>query len=312
MRTSIALQAALAAAVAHASSPAHVLNFATAGTPCATGIHMIVARGSIELPGEGRMGVVAGNVSLLIPGSTVSAVDYPATFEAYFASEAKGSEVFTTLIAEYTKQCPKTKIALLGYSQGGQALMDALCGNSEWGFTPSADLSESYESSVVAAVTFGDPSHTVGAPWNAGTSNQTGIFARSNLTACEPYSDSIRGWCDTGDIYCDNGNNTKVHGSYFKNYTMDAAEFIVKRYNLSLADASSPSSSSLALSTVTSLATATGSATSTITAAPTTTSASASASASTTGVATAGAGSIQASVTAAMGCLALLGLKMLL
>ncbi|KAK3323148.1 cutinase-domain-containing protein [Cercophora scortea] len=295
MRATIALQAAMAAAVAHASSlsEVHPLQFATAGTGCATGIHMIVARGSIEMPGQGRMGVVAGNVSLLIPGSTVAAVDYPATFEGYFASEAKGSEVFTTLIAEYTRQCPNTKIALLGYSQGGQALMDALCGNSEWGFTPSADLSESYDSSVVAAVTFGDPSHTVGAPWNAGTSNKTGIFARSNLTACEPYSDSIRGWCDTGDIYCDNGNNTKVHGSYFKNYTIDAAEFIVKRYNLSLADASSPSSSSSTAS-VTSLATATGSSTSaTITAAPTTTSASASA--STSSVSTAGAGSIQAS-----------------
>ncbi|KAK0732253.1 cutinase-domain-containing protein [Lasiosphaeris hirsuta] len=203
--------------------------------PCATGgIHMLVARGSTEMPGLGRIGVVAGNVTLLLPGSTVAAVNYPATFEQYTVSEATGATIFAKMVAEYVAACPDTKIALLGYSQGGQAVMDALCGNSEEGFMASADLAAGFRASVVAAVTFGDPSHTLDAPWNVGTSNRTGIFPRRNLTSCEPYTDTIRGWCDEGDVYCDRGNNTRTHGSYFANYTLDAAEFIVERYNASL------------------------------------------------------------------------------
>jgi hypothetical protein len=112
---------------------------------------------------------------------------------------------------------------------------------------------------VIAIVTFGDPSHKAGMPWNEGTSNKTGvgpyfffvsqqettdrfqIFQRANTTACEPYSPMIRAWCDTGDIYCDHGNLTGVHGTYFANYTTDAAEFIVGRFNESKASSSSPS-----------------------------------------------------------------------
>lgn len=69
------------------------------------------------------------------------------------------------------------------------------------------------------------------------------IFQRANTTACEPYTPNIRGWCDTGDIYCDHGNVTGVHGSYFNNYTTTAAEFIVRRFNESQAQASPTASS---------------------------------------------------------------------
>lgn len=112
---------------------------------CATGLHMIVARGSSEAPGLGRIGVVAGNVTELIPGSTVAAVDYPATFDDYFDSEGAGAVAFVTMIAEYKKKCANAKIALLGYSQGAQALMDALCGTSETGFKVTEDLDESFD-----------------------------------------------------------------------------------------------------------------------------------------------------------------------
>jgi acetylxylan esterase len=153
---------AMAASMSLVSAQNATLNGTTG---CATGIHMIVARGSAELPGEGRMGVVAGNVSLTIPGSTTATVNYPARFSNYAGSEGDGTAQFTLMIAAYVKLCPNTKIALMGYSQGGQALMDAICGTSEEGFVVSPDLSESFDSSVVAVVTFGDPSHVAGAPW---------------------------------------------------------------------------------------------------------------------------------------------------
>ena len=84
---------------------------------CATGIHLIVARGSLEVPGTGRIGVVAGNVSLQIPGSTTTAVNYPATFVNYIISEQAGAIAIRTLVTEYVTLCPQARIALLGYSQ---------------------------------------------------------------------------------------------------------------------------------------------------------------------------------------------------
>ncbi|KAK3389775.1 cutinase-domain-containing protein [Podospora didyma] len=236
MKGTIVLSLATAASAA-ASHGHHKLDIRAANStlPCASGVHMLVARGSTEAPGLGRIGVVAGNVSALVPGSTIEPVDYPATFENYSDSEAKGAAFFTKSIVDYTALCPKTKIVLLGYSQGAQAVMDSLCGNSESGFTVSADLPGIYDEYLAAVLTYGDPSHTVGAPWNFGTSNKTGIFPRLNITACEPYSDQIRGYCDTGDVYCDRGNNSATHGSYFKNYTKEATEWIVAKYTASLA-----------------------------------------------------------------------------
>lgn len=113
---------------------------------CATGLHLIVARGSTEPKGLGRIGVVAGNVTDEIPGSTVSAVDYPATFDAYFASVNMGVAAMSAMIASYIIACPSSKIALLGYSQGGQVAMDVVCGTSETLFAVTPDLSDAFRS----------------------------------------------------------------------------------------------------------------------------------------------------------------------
>ncbi|KAK1765955.1 cutinase-domain-containing protein [Phialemonium atrogriseum] len=211
--------------------------------PCATGLHLIVARGSSEQPGEGRIGVVAGNVTERVPGSTVEAVEYPATLTDYLESEGDGVAAMAALIAAYVGRCPDSRIALLGYSQGGQVAMDVVCGTSEESFNATADLSPDFKDNLVAVVTFGDPSHVPGVPWDAGTSKKAGIFPRENTSACEPYSDVIRGWCDTGDIYCDSGSERLVHGTYFANYTMDAVDFIVGKFNDSRAAGGSGGSS---------------------------------------------------------------------
>lgn len=226
---------------------------------------MIVARGSTEAVGLGRIGVVAGNVSELVPGSSVDAVVYPATFDAYFASEGTGVLAMTAMINEYTAACPESKIALIGYSQGGQVAMDVVCGTSETLFNVTADLSDALAKNVVAVVTFGDPSHMSGMPWNAGTSNNTGIFQRNNTAACEPYNPNIRAWCDTGDIYCDKGNNRTIHGTYFSydHYVSQAAEFIVGRYNESLANSSSGAPTASGTATVSPTVSSTGGATAT-------------------------------------------------
>ncbi|KAK4224903.1 cutinase-domain-containing protein [Podospora fimiseda] len=197
---------------------------------CATGVHIIVARGSTEAPGMGRAAPVARNATLLVPGSSIVTVDYPATFENYFISQAAGAAGFERLVLQHVEACPNTKIALIGYSQGAHALMDAICGAAGDAYQVSEKLTMALKEQVIASVGFGDPSHTAGAPWNAGTSNKTGLFARNNVTACEPYADRIRSYCDTGDIYCDLGDDAAIHGSYFANYSIAAADFIATQY----------------------------------------------------------------------------------
>lgn len=107
---------------------------------CSTGIHMIVARGSTEPDGYGRIGVVAQNASLLIPNSSIATVVYPATFENYFTSYAAGASEFEKLVLQYVDACPDSKVALLGFSQGAHAMMDAVCGNSDDGFFVSPEF----------------------------------------------------------------------------------------------------------------------------------------------------------------------------
>lgn len=217
---------------------------ATANDTCNTGIHMIASRGSLEPAGAGLIGLVANNVSDKISGSVVVPLEYPATISNYSTSEAAGVEALTDLLTSYIALCPSAKIALLGYSQGAQVTADTLCGTDDGkNFKLTPDLSSSYEDNIIAVVLFGDPSHVVGAAWNEGTSTRNGIFPRQNNSACDPYSSKMRSWCDTGDIYCDSGNNTKTHGTYFANYTMDAVNFIIEKFNETLTGSESGSGS---------------------------------------------------------------------
>lgn len=43
----------------------------------------------------------------------------------------------------------------------------------------------------------------------------------------------MRSWCDANDLYCDSGNSSRVHGSYFNNtaYLDDATSFVISQFN---------------------------------------------------------------------------------
>lgn len=43
----------------------------------------------------------------------------------------------------------------------------------------------------------------------------------------------MRSWCDANDLYCDSGNSSRVHGSYFNNtaYLNDATSFVISQFN---------------------------------------------------------------------------------
>lgn len=97
------------------ASPAHVAK--RQNTTCASGVHMIVARASLESQGEGIIGAVANMIQAAVPGSDSEAVVYPATLLNYTTSEGNGTIAMTNLIESYVSKCPSSKIALLGYSQ---------------------------------------------------------------------------------------------------------------------------------------------------------------------------------------------------
>ena len=110
---------------------------------CATGVHMIVARGSTEAPGEGPIVNVTSAVEAAIPGSDSVAVVYPATLLPYASSEEAGVKNMTTMVQQYAQSCPNTKIALLGFSQGAQVIGDTLGGGTFGLFSKTTPLPNS-------------------------------------------------------------------------------------------------------------------------------------------------------------------------
>lgn len=110
-------------------------------TVCAKGVHIIAARGSTQPPGEGSLQSLSALIQSAIPGSTSSAVVYPALLDPYNSSEEQGVANMLLLIQQYVTSCPKAKLVLTGYSQGAQIIGDALGGGS---FINSAPLAEVY------------------------------------------------------------------------------------------------------------------------------------------------------------------------
>lgn len=84
---------------------------------CATGLHIIAARGTNEPAGLGVIGFVANAVAAAVPGTTVAGLEYPATFRDYPDSEGEGAAALRKAIDQYVANCSAARIALLGYSQ---------------------------------------------------------------------------------------------------------------------------------------------------------------------------------------------------
>ncbi|KAH8889472.1 cutinase-domain-containing protein [Thozetella sp. PMI_491] len=251
---------------------------------CASGLYMLCARGSGEpvfsptgaFPNNtGSPGYLAVQVAKQVQGSIIAGVLYPATdptnsanLTAYQESENAGAQAILDEVKLYQSSCPDSKIALIGYSQGAQAMRDAICGGSVDDFNTVSPLSPNLvKNNVVAIALIGDPTHLANEGGNRGTSTNDGIFSRKNTTICDEYDDFTASWCDTGDPYCDHGNSPTVHGSYIGTYGNDIVQFIVDKYGKSSSQNGSERTTST--TTITSASqTSTGAPTSTSSAKP--------------------------------------------
>lgn len=98
-------------------------------TTCAP-VHLFVARGTTEPAGDGSIGSLAQQVLWANPGATKESIDYPASsYPTYIADVTIGIEAVTEQFTSYASACPNSTLVLMGYSQGAQIILDALCGS---------------------------------------------------------------------------------------------------------------------------------------------------------------------------------------
>lgn len=116
----------------------------TPSSQCATtGAHILTVRGLNEPLTNGPIQPLVNATIAVLPGSDVTPVPYSASngYPFYSTSVDEGAANTVAYITQYAKDCPRSSIVVLGYSEGAQAVMSAVCGESSFGYTASAPLS---------------------------------------------------------------------------------------------------------------------------------------------------------------------------
>lgn len=144
-------------------------------------IHVFGARETLAPPGFGTAGPVVDAILAAFPGATSEVIDYPAAGDsdaAYAASVQAGVQAVVGQVDGFVAACPATQVVLVGYSQGGQIMDDAVCGGGDPNFgvvDVGVPLSAASVAAIKAVVLMGDPRHTPGLPFNVGTSTAPGV-----------------------------------------------------------------------------------------------------------------------------------------
>ena len=84
------------------------------------GIHIFGARETTAPPGYGSAGTFVNLILQAYPGSTAEVINYPAqggTNAAYASSVQAGTQNIANQINAFNKQCPNTRLVVVGYSQ---------------------------------------------------------------------------------------------------------------------------------------------------------------------------------------------------
>ncbi|KAH8902271.1 acetylxylan esterase precursor [Coniochaeta sp. PMI_546] len=193
-------------------------------------VHVYGARETTVPQGYGTSQGLVNMVTQAYPGATAEAIVYPACGGqsncggvSYENSASQGTAAVVKAVTSFNQKCPDTKIVLIGYSQGGQIMDNALCGGA------GATLTGAALAAVKAAIFMGDPHNVNGLPYNVGTCKAGGFAARPSGYKCSPANPSIiQSYCDSTDPYCCNGNDANSHQQYVNKYGKQALAFIQK------------------------------------------------------------------------------------
>ncbi|KAI0860887.1 carbohydrate esterase family 5 protein [Xylaria cubensis] len=198
---------------------------------CYSGVYILAARGSNEPVGEGDIQEVSDLITAAIPNSASVAVDYPATIFSdgtYVTSVTDGINNIISLYQTYVDACgASSRIVLLGYSQGGNVVTDALAG----GVDKPTPLSTHYTQYLTGVAVFGDPTFTVGQSFDVGNATKSGIFSRggNSLALLSTYGPKIQSYCMVHDPVCAFGDNLNVHYAEVGTFAQQAANFIISK-----------------------------------------------------------------------------------
>ncbi len=154
-------------------------------------VHVFGARETTVPQGYGTSKGLVDMVVQAYAGATSEAIVYPACGgqsncggASYESSASQGTAAVVKAVTAFNKKCPDTKIVLIGYSQGGQIMDNALCGGA--GATLAGDALKA----VKAGIFMGDPHNTAGLPYNVGTCTNHGVSCLASrggvLEACYP------------------------------------------------------------------------------------------------------------------------------
>ncbi|KAB5571745.1 acetylxylan esterase precursor [Coniochaeta sp. 2T2.1] len=193
-------------------------------------VHVFGARETTVPQGYGTSQGLVNMVTQAYPGATAEAIVYPACGGqsncggvSYENSASQGTAAVVKAVTSFNQKCPDTKLVLIGYSQGGQIMDNALCGGA------GATLTGAPLAAVKAAIFMGDPHNVKGLPYNVGTCQAGGFAARPSGYKCSPANPSIiQSYCDSTDPYCCNGNDANSHQQYVNKYGSQALAFIKK------------------------------------------------------------------------------------
>ncbi|KAH8157995.1 hypothetical protein CIB48_g10245 [Xylaria polymorpha] len=192
------------------------------------GVYVFGARETTAPAGYGTAGGLVSMVTAAYANSQSSAITYPACGGQaacggvdYDSSATQGTAAVVSAVNSLNSRCPDTKIVLIGYSQGGQIMDNALCGGA------GQTLSGTALAAVKAAIFMGDPHNIAGLPYNVGTCTAGGFAARPSGFQCSPADPTIiQSYCDAADPYCCNGNDANTHQGYVTEYGSRALAFI--------------------------------------------------------------------------------------
>ncbi|KAF2272860.1 cutinase [Westerdykella ornata] len=191
-------------------------------------VYIFGARETTAPAGYGTSQGLVNQVKAAYPGAGSEAIQYPACGGqsqcggvSYDNSAQQGTAAVVRAVTSYNQKCPDTQIVLIGYSQGGQIMDNALCGGA------GATLTGAALEAVKAAIFMGDPHFRAGQPYNVGTCNAQGFAARPVGFQCSPAkTDRLKSYCDSTDPYCCTGNDANSHQQYVNKYGAQALAFI--------------------------------------------------------------------------------------